>query len=433
MSAAAKLKRNLNDQVDIVVYEKGCEISYGACGIPFYVADTIKEDTDLLERTAEQFAESGIDVRQYHEVIAVDTAAKTVTVRDLGQETTFTREYDTLIVASGAGVRHIPPMDTPRDNLTSIRNVGDGTTVKNAMRDSAVKHVVVVGAGFIGLEMIEACVTHGKRVTLVEFADHILSVMDPEMTAPLVEELHRQGVDVRTGTRVSELVCDGSLVTGVVLDQGGRQETLATDLVINCAGIAPSTGFIDVDKAPNGAILVNENMETSAPDVYAAGDCCMMPSAVTGKHQYTPMGTNANKQGRIIAELLSGKPRPDFKLIGCSAIRLFSLDAAKVGLNEADAKNWGLDVKTSLITGNSYASYYGKDRITIKLVYDAHSRVILGAQLVGRGVVVARANYYALAIRTGLTVDQFGYQDFCYSPPFGGVWDVTLIAANAAK
>ena len=205
-------------------------------------------------------------------------------------------------------------------------------------------------------------------------------------------------------------------------------------MVLNCAGIAPATGFIDgVEKAPNGAILVNEKMETSIPDVYAAGDCSVMKHFLTGQYTYTPLGTNANKQGRIIADVLGGKQPKPFALVGCTAMRLFGTDVAKVGLSEEDAARAGLDFKTNTITGNSYASYYGKEKVVVKVVYDAKTRKILGAQTCGQGIVVPRANYYAIAIRAGLTVDEFGFMDLCYSPPFGGVWDAAIIASNTAK
>ena len=188
-----------------------------------------------------------------------------------------------------------------------------------------------------------------------------------------------------------------------------------------------------MEKARNGAICVNERMETSIPDVYAAGDCSIMKSAVTGDYLYAPLGTNANKQGRIIGDILGGvQPKP-FKLIGSSALRLFGIDAAKVGLSEKEAKARGLHYKAHMITGNSYASYYGTEKLNIKLIYDADTRKILGAETYGQGIVVPRANYYAIAIYAGLTVDEMGFMDLCYSPPFSGVWDAALIASNTAK
>lgn len=433
MSAASKLKRNLKDNVEIVVYEKGTEISYGACGIPFFVGGVIKEAASLIERTPAQFAESGIEVKIRHEVTAVDTALKTVTVRDLSNGNTFKHAYDKLIVGSGARVNRFAPLNRELDNLKDVRTVSDGAALKEQLERPEVNKILIVGGGFIGLEMADACAKYGKEIVVVEFADRILSLMDQEITAPLTAEMEKHGIKVLTGTKVTELTADAGRINSVLLEGPGGRASFKVDLVINSAGIAPNTAFIEVDKTVNGAIIVNEKMETSAPDVYAAGDCSIMRSSISGELQYSPLGTNANKQGRIIAELIAGKAVPGFKLIGCSALKLFELDAAKVGLSETEAKKLGLNYKTNLITGNSYASYYGTEKVTVKLVYDAVSRKILGAQTVGQGIVVARANYFAIAIRAGLTIDEFGYQDMCYSPPFGGVWDVALIAANTAK
>ena len=425
MSAASKLKRLLGDAVEIVVYEKGGEVSFGACGIPFYISDHIKQGKELIARTAEEFAKSGIPVKTYHEVTAVDADAKTVTVKNLQTGEVFEDTYDKLVIGSGAGVRHFPPFDRSYSNLFEIRDVADGTRVKQALFDENQRHVVIVGAGFIGLELSEACRHYGKEVTVVELADHVLPAFDPEVSEALEAELAENGVTVRVGTMVQSLIEEDGRIVGAVLSRGDGTEEIPADIVINSAGIAPATSFItNVEK---------ERMETSIPDVYAAGDCSIMKSAVTGDYMYAPLGTNANKQGRIIGDILGeAQPKP-FKLIGSSALRLFGLDAAKVGLSEKEAKARGLNYKAHTITGNSYASYYGTEKLNIKLIYDADTRKILGAETYGQGIVVPRANYYAIAIYAGLTVDEMGFMDLCYSPPFSGVWDAALIASNTAK
>lgn len=434
MSAASKLKRRLKDQVEIMVYEKGGDVSYGACGIPFYISDHIKQGQDLIARTAAEFAQSGIPIKTFHEVTGVDTDSKTVTVKNLQTGEVFTDTYDKLVVGSGAAVRHFPPFDQSYDNLFEVRDVADGTRVKQALLDDSVKHVVIVGAGFIGLEVSEACRHYGKKVTVVELAGQVLSAFEPEVSQALQEELEKNGVQVRTGTAVTRLIAENGHIVKAVLKQGDQEEEIPADMVINSAGIAPATAFLpNAEKARNGAIYVNERMETSIPDVYAAGDCSIMKSAITGDYAYAPLGTNANKQGRIIGDILGGAQPNPFKLIGSSALRLFGLDAAKVGLSEKEAKDKGFDYKAHTITGNSYASYYGKEKLNIKLIYDAKTRKILGASTWGQGIVVPRANYYAIAIYAGLTVDEMGFMDLCYSPPFSGVWDAALIASNSAK
>ena len=434
MSAASKLKRLLKEEAEIVVYEKGGEVSYGACGIPFYISDHIKQGKDLIARTAEEFAQSGIPVKTFHEVTAVDTDKKTVTVTDLHTGRSFEDIYDKLVIGSGAGVRHFPPFDKSYDNLFEIRDVADGTRIKQALQDEGQKNVVITGAGFIGLEVSESCKKYGKNVTVIELADHVLSAFDPEVSQALEEELERGGVAVRTKTRVTELISRDNRIEKVVVETDGVREELPVDIVINSAGIAPATSFIqNIEKAKNGAIYVNERMETSIPDVYAAGDCSIMRSAVTGEYTYAPLGTNANKQGRIIGDILGGAEPKPFKLIGSSALRLFGMDAAKTGISEKEAKTLGLSYKAHTITGNSYASYYGSEKLNIKVIYDAETRKLLGAQAYGQGIVVPRVNYYAIAIYSGLTVDEMGFMDLCYSPPFSGVWDAALIASTTAK
>lgn len=434
MSAASKLKRLRKEEAEIVVYEKGGEVSYGACGIPFYISDHIKQGRDLIARTAEEFARSGIPVKTFHEVTAVDTDKKTVTVKDLNTGRVFEDTYDKLVIGSGAGVRHFPPFDQTYENLFEIRDVADGTRIKQSLQDEGQRNVVITGAGFIGLEVSESCKKYGKNVTVIELADHVLSAFDPEVSQALEEELERGGVIVRTGTRVSELISRNNRIEKVVVEKDGVREELPADIVINSAGIAPATSFIqNIEKAKNGAIYVNERMETSIPDVYAAGDCSIMRSAVTGEYTYAPLGTNANKQGRIIGDILGGAEPKPFKLIGSSALRLFGMDAAKTGISEKEAKPLGLSYKAHTITGNSYASYYGSEKLNIKVIYDAETRKLLGAQAYGQGIVVPRVNYYAIAIYSGLTVDEMGFMDLCYSPPFSGVWDAALIASNTAK
>ena len=435
MSAASKLKRNLKDKVDIVVYEKGDEISYGACGIPFYISDHIKRGQDLIARTAEEFAQSGIPIRTFCEVLHVDTDKKSVQVKDLKSGEEFTDTYDKLVIGSGAAVRHFPPFDKAYDNLFEVRDVSDGTRIKEGLFDETTEHVVIVGAGFIGLEVSEACRRYGKEVTIVELAPHVLQAFDEEVSQALEEELRKNGVNVMTGCKVTELVAEGRRIKAARVEKpDGSSEEIPADMLINSAGIAPATAFIDsVEKARNGAIYVNERMETNVPDVYAAGDCSIMRSGITGEYTYAPLGTNANKQGRIIGDVLAGiEPKP-FKLIGSSALRLFGMDAAKVGLSEKEAQARGLDYKAHTITGNSYASYYGPEKLNIKLIYDKSSKRIYGAETWGQGIVVPRANYYAIAIYSGLTVDEMGFMDLCYSPPFSGVWDAALIASNTAK
>lgn len=434
MSCAAKLKRNLKDKVNITVYEKGEAVSYGACGIPFYVSDKIKNPEDLVAKKAEDFFANGINVEIFHEVINIDTKNQVIEVKDLKNNNIFHKEYDYLVIGSGASTKKFAPLDEDLDNLLSIRNVDDGTLVKRLLNKKSVKNVIVVGAGFIGIEMAEACKKYGVNVNIIELADNVLNVMDEEISDIIEKELKNQDINIYTSSKIVKINKENNKVQSVIIETSNEEKEIKCELIINCAGISPNTNWIgSIEKDYNGAIIVNEKMQTNIENIYAAGDCSVMRSSITNKLQYAPLGTNANKQGRIIADVLSGIDPKPFKLIGSSAIKIFDLDVAKVGLSEKDAMKNNISYKTNTITGNSYASYYGTEKLLIKLVYNDKTRKILGAQCVGDGIVVPRANYFAIAIYSGLTVDEMGFMDLCYSPPFSGVWDAALIAANTAK
>lgn len=434
MSTAAKLKRNLKDKVEVVVYEKGHEVSYGACGLPFYISDIIKDEKSLYARTVEQFIESGIDLRIHQEVIAVDSSKKQIEVKDLKSGKTITDDYDALVIASGARVNTNGILDVRADNYFGVRTVQQATSIKKLLQSDAVKEVAVIGGGFIGLEMLEAIHHYNKKAILIQREDRVFTTLDHDITEKIESIIKDKGVTLHTDSRILEYIKEGTNVTGIKFQSGEKEYTISAQLVLNCAGIIPNTEFIDeVEKAENGAIKVNEKMQTSIKDIYSAGDCSIMKSAITNDYVYAPLGTNANKQGRIIADILSGvEPKP-FKLLHSTALKLFDYDVASIGITEYQAKKAGMEVKQHKVTANSYAGYYGKEQLDIKVLYDVQSRKILGVQSIGQGTVVPRANYYAIAIYAGLTVDQMGMLDLAYSPPFNGVWDAALIASNTIK
>ncbi len=435
MSTASRLKRLLKDEVNIIVFEQGEEVSYGACGIPFYISDHIKQKEHLFARTVEQFIEEGIDLRIHHRVESVDSVNKTICVKQLETNEMITQSYDYLVIASGASVNRFAPMDQTYDNLFEVRQVIDGTNIKDMLKKETTKKVVVVGAGFIGMEVAEACKVWHKDVTIVEFAPRVMSLMDEEITQALEAKAIESGIELMLNSKVVKFESNEQVISKVHIETNNGIQIVDVDMVINCAGIKPNTSFIDgVDKAFNGALIVDHHMETSVKGIYAAGDCSIMLSSVTNQLTYAPLGTNANKQGRIIADVLAGnKPKP-FKLISSSGLKFFNLNAAKVGVSEQEATRYELNFKTHVITGNAYAGYYSnKEKILVKVIYHPETRVIMGAQLVGEGAVVERANYYALAVYNHMTVDQFGMMDFAYSPPFNGVWDVAQIGSNTIK
>ncbi len=432
MSAAARLKRNLKEQVEITVYEKEGIVSYGACGIPFYVSGHIPDAASLIARTPEQFIESGIKLKTFHRVEQVDTKNKRVTVADLNGGQRFEEQYDYLLVATGARVNDIAAVPPGVQGVYRPRTIPETVALKEALMAEGTRHVVVFGAGAIALEMAAACREQGREVSILARST-VMSPLDGEFSEKIIEELAAHGIRVYQKATLLQVEAESGRISGLRVKVGEEALQLPCQLLINAAGIQANTELIDVEKLPNGAIMVDEEMRTSVDSVFAAGDCSAMRSHITGAYQHAPLGSNANKQGRIVADVLAGRPAVKLKLIGSTAIKLIDSDVAKVGLSEKDAKKLGLPYRTNAVSAHSYAGYYSDDMVDIKLVYHAETRKILGAQLFGKGSVAERASYYAIAMSADVGIDEMGMMDLCYSPPFNGVWDAALVAANTAK
>lgn len=423
MSAAARLVRKGKD-VEVVVFEKTNEVSYGACGLPYYIGGE-NEDIDKMRiRKAPQFIESGVDLRLYHEALSVDTAAKSVTVKNLKTGEIYTESYDKLVVATGAAsVR--PPLPGA-DKALVLKTLEDGDRIKEAAK--LAKRAVIVGGGYIGLELAEALRRLGIELTVIEAQDRVLSVFDPEFSKTAQDALVRGGVDVKCGERVQEIGEDF-----VATDKG----RYPSDLTVLSVGVRPSTNIF-AGKAPdmlkNGAILTNEFMETSLPDVYAAGDCATVWHAVLNKPVYLPLGTNANKQGRVLGDRIAGGSEPLPGALGSAMLRCFDRELAKTGITETEAAAEGLNFGAVTVEAGSHARYYpGSVKLTIKLVYDKSTKVLLGAQMAGERECALRIDTLAVAIDRKMTARELNLCDLAYAPPFASVWDAVQQAAGVIK
>lgn len=434
MSAASKLRRSDKD-AEIVVYEQGQHLSYGACGLPYYIADEIKDYRKLIMRTKADFEKAGITVHTGHRVTAVDDGAKTVEVLDLAAGTVRKDSYDRLLIATGASA--VRP-DWPGIGLERVMTLGtieDGLAIKEAAQQPEVSMVAIIGAGYIGVELAEAMRTLGKQVVLIEMKDQILPQFDRKVVEPLHQELAAHGVVLRLEEKVLSLEGDqaGRLIRQVVTDQGRYD----ADLVIVSVGIRPNTRFLEgtsVRLAPNGAVIVDGQMRTNVPDVFAAGDCATVVHGILGTDAYLPLGTTANRQGKVAGSVLAGEDASYANALGTTMIRVFDLEAAKTGLTEREALQAGLPFQTVSVTANNHASYYPDTRpVHVKLVYRSDNQVLLGAQLVGYSGTALRVNACAVAIQAGMTIHELGQVDFGYTPPFSPVWDPVAIACNAAK
>lgn len=432
MSAAAKLKRK-NPEAEVIIYEMKDYVSFGACGLPYFIGDFFGEESRMIVRTKEQAEKMGIQVELRHEVVKVNENGKTVAIRNLTDNSMLTVSYDKLLIASGASAIIPPIKNVSLENVHTLRTLEDGRSIREKMLSDEVNNVVVVGAGFIGLELVDAAMHQGKNVTLFQLEDRILKeVFDAEITSVLEKELQDKGVSLQVSTAVEALFGEEK-VTHVVA--GGIE--YPADLVVIAAGIRPNTRFLaktSIACAKNGAVLIDAEGKTNVQDVYSAGDCAVVNHHLKQSSAYIPLATTANKLGRIVGDNLAGAKTAFPGTLGASCLKLLDMEAGRVGLLEQEARDHGYDVKTVFISDKNHTDYYpGQAPIHVKLVYENGTKRILGGQIVGVSDAVMRTNVLSVAITAGITTEQLGMMDFCYAPPFARTWDVLNIAGNVAK
>lgn len=432
MSAAAKLKR-MKPDYEVVVYEKTDVVSFGACGLPYFVGGFFDDANNMIARSPEKFRESGIDLNIFKEVTAVDTDNKKLKILDVKTGETFEDSYDKLMIATGASSIIPPIKNVNLENVSTLKTMEDGIKVKEILNKEDVKNVVIIGAGFIGLEAVEAAKKLGKNVTVIQAADRVLNaVFDKEITDVLEDEIKSHGVNLRLEELASEFIGE-TKVEKVITNKG----EIDADLVIIATGVRPNTTFLKdtkIEMLGNGAIIVDEYGKTSVEGIYSAGDCATIKNIVTNEDMFVPLATGANKLGRIVGENLAGANNAFQGSLASSCIKVMNMEAASTGLTEEKAKSLGLNYKAKFISDFNQTNYYpGRDKIYVKLVYDADTKVILGGQVAGFKDSVQRANVLAAAIFGKMTTNQLGMLDLCYAPPFARTWDVLNVAGNVSK
>lgn len=436
MSAASRARR-LDPNLDVLALEKTAHVSYSACGIPYYVSDLVREASELITITPEEFRKKrNIEVLTRHEVVDINAARRRVIAVDLnnGHEVGF--DYDKLIISVGGRPKlpEIPGINLK--NVFTIQTLQNGIDLKRYVEERRPKHVVIVGGGYIGMEMAEAFRTREIDVTVIEKESQILPNFEQDIADKVAEELEEHDVTILTSTQAAAL--RGNLrreVESLLLSAG--KERLSADLVIFCIGLAPNTDLAQKAKVRlgnTGAIAVDWKLQTSVSNIYAAGDCVEVKNLVSGKPDYIPLGPTANKQGRVVGENIGGGFATFKGVVGTSVFKTFCLEVARTGLSSVQAKEHGFNVETATITANSRAGYYfGVKPITISVVFDKRSKRLLGAQIVGEEGVSKRIDIFATALTSKLTLNEIAYLDLSYAPPFAPVWDPVLVAVNAAK
>lgn len=430
MSAAAKARRLLKAG-EVVVYEASDIISFGACGLPYFVGDEFKNPEYMAEFTPEDFAQKGISVNTRHKVLSVDVDKKTIQIEHDGR--VLTDQFDRLMIATGAREVRPPIPGLECDGVFGLRRMADGHALKAAVQNPENRRVVVIGSGFIGLEVVEALVNQGKEVRLIEFAERVIpDAFDPEISQHIETELTEKGVQLHLGERV-EAIQGAPRVRGVLTNRG----EYPADIVVVCTGVRPNTDFLEdtgIERLANGALVVDRQGRTSLPEVWAAGDCATVWHSVKQQQVYVPLATIANKLGRLVGENLAGATQEFPGTLASAALQVLGLELGRTGLGEREAQQLGIDYRTVVVKDKCHTNYCpGQSDIHVKLLYEATSKRVLGGQIVGRKGAVHRIDALAVAITMGVTTSQLGMMDFAYAPPFSRTWDVLNVAGNIAK
>lgn len=429
MSAATRLRR-LMENAEIIVFEKGPYVSFANCGLPYHISGEIAEHDSLLLQTPESLKKRfNLDVRPFHEVIKIDSNNQTVTVKNPNGE--FIESYDKLILSPGAKPI-MPSLEGIEDaaNLFTLRNVPDLDKIMAKLDQIESDQAVVIGAGFIGLEMAENLAQKGLNVTLVEQAPHVLPTFDIEMARFVEAELIKKGITVITGQSVTAFRDKGQ---SLVLSNG---HILPSDISILSVGVAPDSQLAKntgVELGIRGGILVDQNYQTNQANIYAVGDAIVVKQEITGQDALISLASPANRQGRQVADIIAGLRRKNKGSIGTAIVKVFDVAAASTGLNERTVQSLGYTHAVVHTTGKDHAGYYpGATDIALKLIFSPTDGKIFGAQAVGQKGVDKRIDVISTAIKAGLTIFDLPELEMTYAPPFGSAKDPVNMIGYAA-
>lgn len=435
-SAAARLRR-MDEKAEIVIFEKGQYISFANCGLPYYIGGAIKERKNLLVQTAQAMkARFNIDVRELSEVTRIDRQRKVVEVHDLKEGRIYEESYDALVLSPGAAPVRPPISGIDSSNIYTLRDIPDTDSIKGFLDEKKPHSAVIVGGGFIGLEMAENLHAAGLKVDIVEALDQVMAPLDYEMAAIVHNHIRSKGCGLHLKDGVKAFEAEGSK-TAVVLQSGKR---IPADIIILSIGVKPNNKLAKeagLEIGITGGIKVNEYLRTSDPDIYALGDAIEVTDYVSGNPVLIPLAGPANKQGRIAANNIAGRKETYKGTQGTAIAKVFDIAAASTGINEKALKKLGKEPGTDYLTtithSASHAGYYpGGSAMAIKTIYTPEGRV-LGAQIVGFDGVDKRIDYIAIAVRHRMTVHDLQEFELAYAPPFSSAKDPVNMAGYAGS
>lgn len=428
MSAASRAKRTRPD-MDVSVLEQTMDVSYSACGMPYNIADPTRLMDDLVVRHAQVFIEKqGIDLRTGHRVEAIDRDTQEVIGTNIdGRE--FKVSYDRLMMATGASPIEPDPSWFEFSGVKVLKSLQHGQAIKAFIQSKDVKKVVIIGMGFIALEMCEALMERGLEVEMVKPRPDFLPWMNRELASVVKDELEKNGVEIHLGKEIKGIERQDNMLRVICPDM-----TIEGQMVLVAVGVIPNSDLAaqaGLELGPADSIAVDRQLKTSDERIYAAGDCSDAFHLVTGKKTWIPLALRANRGGWAVADNVTGKPVELEGIVGTSVFKVFDLQVARTGLSMSDAKKYGFDPVEIMIQARSRAhAHPGSSTILVQMVGDRKSGRLLGTQLVGKEGVAHRINAPAVALHQRITVEAFSQCDLAYTPPFGPVWDPMLTAAN---
>jgi NADPH-dependent 2,4-dienoyl-CoA reductase/sulfur reductase-like enzyme len=427
--SAASAARRVDPNLEVVVLEATGYSAYGMCGIPYYLAGLVARAEDLLAYPPEYFRQRrGVDLRLHAAAAGLDPAAKVVRYVHEGRSVSL--GYDRLVVAAG-GAPILPPLPGLHgERVFTVRTLEDAIALRGLLDAGRIRRALVVGAGYIGLEIAEAFAARGVEVTVAELLPRVMPNLDESLAAPVEDEVRRHGVDLRLGAGLTE-VRRGHRGLEAIVDA----EVLPVDVVVVAVGLRASASVAagaGAEIGPGGALLVDDRMRTSLPDVYAAGDCIAPYHLVLGRPAFVPLGPAANKTGRVAGTVAAGGDAAFRGIVGTAVVKVFDLGVGRTGLTLAEAEAAGLGATATDVVGKSRAKYFpGSAPVTVRLVHQDGGR-LLGAQMVGRDGVAKRIDVVAAALQAGFDVDDLAALDLSYAPPYAPVYEPILLAAQSA-
>jgi NADPH-dependent 2,4-dienoyl-CoA reductase/sulfur reductase-like enzyme len=428
MSAASRARRQ-NPQLEIIVLEKGAHVSYGACGLPYYISGQVADWKELLAYPEEFFREKrGIDVRLHHEAIEIEPGRKRVHALRAGVEA-VTFGYDKLVIAAGGA----PTLDLPGSDLERVFTCDDlvgAIRLREFLERERPARAVVIGSGYIGLEVADALKWRGMQVTILERSDSVLEGFEAPICERVEAVLDGHGVRLRKACAVTSITAAGKEVH---VHAGATSES--ADVVLLATGIRPRTGLAGaagIELGSTGAIAVDERLLTNVNSIYAAGDCTEVRHLVTGRPVYFPLGTTANKQGRVAGENAGGGNARFAGIVGTLATKIFELEVARTGLSAAQARAAGFEPDSVFLHSTSGARHLHGRPLLVEILWDRTSKRLLGCQMAGGEGVAKRIDVAATALHARMRVLDLLHLDLSYAPPFAPVWEALLIAANEA-